>query len=98
MTVKRLGHSIVLYGNRLGDGRYRPGSNIDARTVFSGSEKERTGYIELAIHVGDRRGHVINLALDRQDFRKVLDLRVEADATMALREMSAVVTKALAEG
>ena len=97
MTVKRLGHSNVQYGNRLG-GAYRRGSSIDARTLFSGPEKERTGCVALEFQVGDRRGHEITLSLDRHDFRKILDLMVEADSTTALREMSAAVATALNGG
>ena len=96
MTVKRLGHSDVRYGNRVIGIIDKHGSNIDAVTTrYFTPEGEPRGNFRLDFEIGGQRGNKIEVHLNPPDFRKLLDLMIEADHSTALREMSAAVAKAL---
>lgn len=97
MSLDNLGYiwdtlesSRVLYSGR----HYTPareGSEIDAMT-WAGSRQ-----IHLDFQIGDRRGYKIRLSFHHQDFRKMLDLMLAANRTIALPEMAAAVARALEE-
>lgn len=94
MTVKKLKHSYVWYRNRSGEIDRRIGSPIDAETDFWIEDGKNTGHFMLRFETGEERGHKVEVYLGSQDFRKIFDLMTDADATVALREMSAIVAEA----